>query len=105
MIFSQHFVLEGHQRSATLYLNGAISVAGLLEAMRRCDALPPSIWLLRVELSTNQPLDAGTQTVLTHALHRWRDTRSGMTHITVPLSPAMRSQSWRARRCLATMTR
>jgi ABC-type transporter Mla MlaB component len=77
-----HFTIEAHVRSATLYLHGSVSVAGLLQAFRRCDALPESVWLLRVELSGAHPLDAGTLAVLTHALRRWSESRSGMTQIT-----------------------
>ncbi|MBX6330699.1 MAG: hypothetical protein IRY91_02505 [Gemmatimonadaceae bacterium] len=77
-----YFTIESHPRSATLYLHGAVSVSGVLEAIRQCERLPESVWLLRVELSTAKPLDSGTFTVLAHGLRRWRETRSGITDIT-----------------------
>ncbi len=81
MLTQPYFTIEAHSRSATLYLHRSISEAGVLDAVRRCDALPETVWFLRVELSAAEPLDAGTYAVLTHALNRWREARSGMTHI------------------------
>lgn len=81
MVPKEHFTIEAHSSAATLYMTGAVSVPGLLAAMRRCEELPPSVWLLRVDLSGVSPLDQGTQGVLRHALRRWRDSRSGATEI------------------------
>lgn len=94
----RQYAIEGHPSSATLYLHGAISVAGLLEAMRECDALPGSVWLLRVAPSSTFHLDAGTRTVLAHALQRWREARSGATHVPPDLrgpSLSTRVARWR----------
>lgn len=84
MVRKEDFTIEAHSRAATLYIAGAVSVPGLLEVMRRCEELPPSIWLLRAELSAADPLDPGTLGVLWHALRRWRDARSGATQIAAP---------------------
>jgi len=84
MIRKEHFALEAHPSAATLYMDGAISVPSLLRAMRRCDALPTGVWVLRVELSAASPLDQGTQRVLWHSLRRWREARGGITRISAP---------------------
>ena len=84
MVQSEHFILEAHPRAATLYLAGPISVPGLLRALRRCEELAGTVWLLRVDLSAAQPLDQGTLGVLWHSMRRWRETRDGATQIAAP---------------------
>jgi hypothetical protein len=102
----RQFAIEGHTSSATLYLHGAISVAGLLEAMRECEALPRSVWLLRVAPSTTFRLDAGTRTVLAYALQRWREARSGATHVPPELrGPSLSTRVARWRVAAATTLR
>lgn len=75
--------IEAHPRAATLYLAGAVSVRGLVDAMRLAEQLPPGIWLLRVDATGAEPLDDGTATVLAHLLRRWSERRTGIT-IMVP---------------------
>jgi ABC-type transporter Mla MlaB component len=100
------FSIEAHPSAATLYLHGATSVAGLLEAMQQCDALPQSVWLLRVAPSSAHPLDAGTLTVLAHALRRWREARSGATHVPPELrGPSLSTRVARWRVAAATALR
>lgn len=84
MIRNEQLMLEAHPGGATLYLAGAISVPGLLGAMERCEALPPGVWVLRVELAAAEPLDQGTQRVLWHSLSRWREARGGVTRVSAP---------------------
>lgn len=84
MVQKEHFAIEAHPRAATLYLSGPVSVPGLLQAMRRCEGLPRSVWLLRADLFAALPLDQGTTGVLWHALRRWREARSGATQIVDP---------------------
>jgi hypothetical protein len=84
MIRNEQLILEAHPGGATLYMVGAISVPGLLRAMKRCEALPPGVWVLRVELSAAEPLDQGTQRVLWHSLRRWREVRGGVTRVSAP---------------------
>lgn len=76
--------IEAHSGSATLYLYGAVSVRGALQAMRECSDLPDAVWLLRVDSRAAQPLDPGTARVLVHALRRWGQERSGCTIFTLP---------------------
>jgi ABC-type transporter Mla MlaB component len=84
MIRNEQLILEAHPGGATLYVAGAISVPALLRAMERCEALPPDVWVLRVELSAAEPLDQGTQRVLWHSLRRWREKRGGVTRVSAP---------------------
>jgi hypothetical protein len=84
MVQNEHFILEAHPRAATLYAAGAVSVPGLLREFRRCERLPATVWLLRVDLSAAQPLDQGTTGVLLHSLRRWREARDGATRIAAP---------------------
>lgn len=81
---SGRIILESHQRAATLYVSGKVSVPGLLRAMRQCQGLAPTVWLLRVELSSAGPLDQGTLGVLWHSLRRWREERGGTTEVATP---------------------
>jgi hypothetical protein len=110
MIASQHdpaprFVIEAHPYAATLYVQRGISVAGLLEAVRKCDALPESVWFLRVELSAAHLLDDGALTVLSYALRCWREGRSGVTYAPAELRSASRitrlGARWRLTRSVA----
>jgi hypothetical protein len=84
MVQNEHFILEAHPRAATLYATGVVSVPGLLRALRRCEELAGTVWLLRVDLSAAQPLDQGTLGVLWHSLRRWREARDGATQIAAP---------------------
>lgn len=73
--------IEAHGYAATIYLSGAVSVRAVLEALRACEQLPRAVWLLRVDLSSAERLDAGTHRVLAEALRRWRDQRAGVTQV------------------------
>jgi ABC-type transporter Mla MlaB component len=84
MIRKEHFALEAHPGAATLYLTGAVSVPALLRALHRCEELPTRTWMLRVDLSTADPMDQGTRRVLWHSLRRWRERRGGITRISAP---------------------
>lgn len=84
MIRNEKLILEAHPGGATIYAAGAISVPGILRAMDRCEALPPGVCVLRVELAAAEPLDQGTQRVLWHALRRWREVRGGTTRVSAP---------------------
>ena len=78
------YAIEAHDYAATIYLIGEVSVRAVLEALRRCEHLPHAVWLLRVDLSAAEPLDAGTHTVLAEALRRWRERRAGVTQVLTP---------------------
>jgi hypothetical protein len=85
-----HVAVEAHPHSATVYLTGRISVATIVDALRRCDALPNGVWLLRVDASAADPLDGAAHGVLMHGLLRWRLTR-GATQ------PTAGDATWRSR--------
>ncbi len=71
--------LEAHPGAATLYLRGRVSVPGFLGAMRQAEDLPGDAWVLRLDLTGVEMLDAGTLRIIWHSLRRWRDRRSGLT--------------------------
>ena len=99
MIGTQRYAIEAHSQAATLYLTGSVSVAGLLEAFRRCEELPHTVWMLRVDVSGAAPLDEGTRTVLAHLLRRSRATRGWVTQVTpVQKRVRRRFERWRRRR-------
>ncbi|HSC31920.1 MAG TPA: hypothetical protein VLD17_09350 [Gemmatimonadaceae bacterium] len=77
MLWSPQVAIEAHPQSATVYLTGRVSVAALIGVLRRCDSLPNGVWLLRVDASAAEPLDAGAHAILMHGLRRWRAARSG----------------------------
>ena len=81
MSYPMYWTIEAHPECATLYLAGCVTVVGLLRALRECGALPSSVWLLRVDCTAAEPLDAGTELVLAHGLRRWRGARSGITNV------------------------
>lgn len=81
MAVTQRYTVEAHSQAATLYLTGPVSVAGLFEAFRRCEKLPPTVWMLRVDVSAAEPLDEGTRTVFAHLLRRSRATRGWVTQV------------------------
>lgn len=74
-----HVAVEANPQSATVYLAGRVSIAALVDALHRCDSLPNGVWLLRVDASAAEPLDAAAHAVLMHGLRRWRMTRGGAT--------------------------
>lgn len=86
-----HVAVEAHPQSATVYLAGRISVATIVEALRRCESLPNGVWLLRVDATAAEPLDRAAHAVLMHGLLRWRITRDGATQ------PSPGHAAWRGR--------
>jgi len=79
MRLSRQVAVEAHPHSATLYLSGCLSVAALIGAFQHCDALPNGVWLLRVDASAAEPLDAAAHAVLMHGMRRWRSARGGVS--------------------------
>ncbi|HEY7894559.1 MAG TPA: hypothetical protein VIC24_06640 [Gemmatimonadaceae bacterium] len=76
---AMHVTVEAHPHSATVYLAGRVSIAALIDALHRCESLPNSVWLLRVDASGADALDGAAHAVLMHGLRRWRLTRGGAT--------------------------
>jgi len=81
MYHPRAYPIEAHPYAATVYLTGAVSVRAVLEVLRRCEELPPGVWLLRVDIAAADRLDSGTHTVLAAALRRWRERRAGVTQV------------------------
>lgn len=81
MVRPRRYAIEAHRYAATIYLHGAVSVRVVLEALRACEPLPRAVWLLRVDLSAAEALDAGTHRVFAEALRRWRERRTGVTQV------------------------
>jgi ABC-type transporter Mla MlaB component len=81
MAVTQRYTVEAHAHAATLYLTGSVSVAALLEVFRRCENLPSTVWMLRIDVSAAEPLDEGTRTVFAHLLRRSRATRGWVTQV------------------------
>jgi ABC-type transporter Mla MlaB component len=104
MMHPRPYAIEAHLQAATLYLDGTISVARLLEAIRQCEQLPETVWILRVELRSPQAMDAGTWTVLLHALRRWREARSGVTQLSSPVPTGVRERLMRRHRARLAVT-
>ena len=99
MVVTQRFAVEAHPQAATLYLTGSVSVAGLLEAFQRCEGLPHTVWMLRVDVSGAAPLDEGTRTVLAHLLRQSRAIRGWVTQVTpAQKRVSRRFERWRRRR-------
>jgi ABC-type transporter Mla MlaB component len=79
-----HSSLEAHHDAATLYVAGTLSVAGAIDVMRRCEALPERVRALRVDLRGVRLLDVCALEALAFTLGRWRESRRGITRLALP---------------------
>jgi hypothetical protein len=79
-----HHTLEAHPGGATLYLTGALSLAGARRALRACDALPAGVRTLRLEMRRVELFDPAAVAAVTLTLREWRVRRGGATSMDVP---------------------
>ena len=86
-----HYILEAHADAATLYVTGALSIAGVVAAMHRCEELPPRVRNLRVDLRATRGVEPGALDAIAFTTRRWRDLRVGSTRIDLPREPAPRA--------------
>lgn len=82
------FALEAHATVAILYLCGRVPIPALIEALRRCEALPNQVWLLRVDARAAQPLEPAARMILARGLQRWCSGRAGAVELTPGCSVA-----------------
>ena len=84
--------LEAHARGATLYLTGALSVAGSRRALEAIQALPGEVRALRIDMRGIRLFDPHALLLLASQLRDWRTARSGITRVKLPRShwPAYR---------------
>ena len=66
--------------SATIYLNGGLPAARIAELREACDALPPSVRVLRVQLMAATDVDALPLSI-GEVLRHWRQTRRKAFHL------------------------
>ncbi|HEX2718522.1 MAG TPA: hypothetical protein VHM67_12645 [Gemmatimonadaceae bacterium] len=87
MTLAPLFMLETHGTGAVLYLRNPLSDAGAREAMDACDALPPAVSRLRVDMRSLSLHDVGAVDAITARLGRWRGARNGSTRLDMPGVP------------------
>jgi hypothetical protein len=78
------YVLEAHRDSATLYVTGTLSTAGIVAAMHCCEQLPELVRTLRVDLRATSGAEPSAFDALAFTTRRWRDVRGGVTRIDLP---------------------
>ena len=66
--------------SATIYLNGGLPADRIAELRKACDALPPSVRVLRVQLMAATNVDALPLSI-GEVLRHWRETRRKAFHL------------------------
>jgi hypothetical protein len=84
-------ILESHRSAATLYINGELTPARVLEAIGWADELPDHVRALRVDLRGAHRSESDALRALERGLRRWRGSRRGMTR--VKLAPDMETSA------------
>ena len=79
-----HYALEMQPRSATLYLRGALSSAGVVRVARACEEMPEAVHLLRVDLCGVRLIDPAALDLLAGLLGAWRVRRAAMLRVELP---------------------
>ena len=74
---------EQHDRTATIYVAGTLSIASALRLVRVCDGLPALIRVARIDLRSVHALEDGALTVLRTRLRHWRKN-GGRIHLALP---------------------
>lgn len=78
------FSIEAHPTGATLYLSGALSVAGALRALGACQSLPPRHKRLGVDMCAVELFDPAALEAMSLVLREWRARRRGTTCVKLP---------------------
>ena len=78
--------IESHESGATLYLTGALSVAGSRLALGAVRALPHHVRALRIDMRGIRLFDPEALHLLASHLREWRIARSGITRVKMPRS-------------------
>ena len=78
------YFIEAHRDSATLYVTGTLSTAGVIAAMHCCEQLPEMVRTLRVDLRATIGSEPSAFDALAFTTRRWRDVRGGVTRIELP---------------------
>ena len=76
--------LESHGSGATLYLTGALSVAGSRLALEAVQGLPHRVRALRIDMRGIRLFDPDALHLLAGQLRDWRRSRSGITRVKLP---------------------
>lgn len=74
---------EQHDRTATIYVAGTLSIASALRLVRVCEGLPALIRVARIDLRSVHALEDGALTVLRTRLRHWRKD-AGRIHLALP---------------------
>jgi hypothetical protein len=69
--------------SATIYLNGGLADSRMAEIRDACDALPPSVRVLRVQLMISSDVEALPLSIGA-VLRHWRQMRHRAFHLVIP---------------------
>ena len=78
--------IESHGSGVTLYLTGALSVAGSRRALEAVHALPVEVRALRIDMRGIRLFDPVALHLLASELRDWRKERSGITRVKLPRS-------------------
>ena len=76
--------IESHGSGATLYLTGALSVAGSRLALGAVQGLPHHVRALRIDMRGIRLFDPEALHLLASQLREWRVVRSGITRVKLP---------------------
>ena len=76
--------LESHGSGATLYLTGALSIAGSRRAFTTIQSLPRGVRALRIDMRGVRLFDPAALHLLAAELREWREERSGITRVKLP---------------------
>jgi hypothetical protein len=79
-----HHALESHSGGATLYLRGALSVAGAIRALGACRRLPARVRALRVDMRGVELFDPDALDMVALVLREWRTLRRGLVRVELP---------------------
>lgn len=79
--------LEMSGGSATLYLNGSLTLDRALQALDACRLLPGHVRRLRVDMRAINVVDAVAVTAISKGLRSWRGDRNGSTRVDLPGAP------------------
>lgn len=78
------FEIQLTDRGATVFVHGAVSIAGVWEVLHACENLPAYIRWLRIDLAGVRLVQQGVVETVVTSLRHWRETRSGMTRVDLP---------------------
>lgn len=84
---SRRFSIEMAGGSATIYLNGRLTLYLAARTLHECGRLPPLIRHLRIDMRAVRVPDGIAIASIAQGLRRWRDERNGATRIDLPHVP------------------